>query len=338
MKRVLSFDDVLMVPQFSEVLSRKDVDVSTVVSGDKLGLGIISSNMNTVTDAKVSREMHKNGARGCLHRFQSIQENVSQWLESTKNTWVSFGVGGSELERAEALVYAGADYLLLDVAHGASRQVVEQVKKFRDKFGNNVYLTVGNFATGRAIQDFVHHVGSLYAVDAFKSGIGPGSACTTRQVTGCGIPLFSSLQDCVQTGYDIIADGGIRNSGDFAKALAVGAKAVMVGRVIAATEESPAELVHTEDGARLKRYKGSASQASYVEQGKVASHRTAEGASVTIPVSGTISEVLQQFEAGLRSAMAYAGAKDLADYRERAEFVEITHGGLIESGAHAKQT
>jgi IMP dehydrogenase len=347
-KEYLSFDDVLLVPQFSTIKSRKDVDTSTKLMGLNLKLPIISSNMDTVTESTMANAMAAQGAVGALHRFCTIEQNVDMFLKCTQDVMVSVGLGTTELERFEALMHAGAREFILDVAHGSSMEVVKQVKQMRD-IEVAFDLMVGNFATGRSIQDFLYHLGN-YGVDAWKVGIGGGSGCTTRIVTGCGLPTFGSIVDCVQaTTLPVIADGGCRTSGDVAKALAAGASAVMLGGMLAATDESPGILVdrhkipvkydnfNTDPSTpKFKKYRGSASAESYEIQGKTASHRAPEGDSFLVPYKGSVAKVLSEIDGGLRSAMSYVGASNLTEFREYAEFIKVTPSGAKESGSHGK--
>jgi len=347
----LTFKDVLMLPQFSTIASRKDVNPSTTVGGTKLLIPIISSNMDTVTNFTMANAMRLAGGIGCLHRFMSIADNVKEYLSSPKDTWVSVGVGSNEFERAKALHEAGASTFVIDVAHGASVAVVEQTIKLRELIGSAKYIIVGNFATKKSIEEFNKHIGST-RIDAVKVGIGPGSACLTRVVTGCGRNLLSTLLECKDAGYPMIADGGITDSGDFAKALAAGASAVMCGRLLAGTDESPSEVIREEypgnyiagSSARYivtgkithKKYRGSASAESYEVQGKTAAHRSPEGDSFLIPYVGSVAKVLEQMEGGLRSAMTYNNARTIQELQENVQFVQVTTNGTKESGAHGK--
>lgn len=355
----LSFDDVLISPQFSTVASRKDVQLTTDLG---LLLPVISSNMDSVTGPAMAKAMQNAGAQACLHRFQSIEDNVSQFQESGK-PWVSLGLGDKELERAEALYQAGATTFVIDVAHGASMSVVNQTKELRKLIHGSIII--GNFATAQSVKDFLHHLGDEN-VAAIKVGIGGGSACTTRVVTGCGMPTFSSIVDCADLGIPIIADGGIRNSGDVAKSLAAGASAVMLGRMLAGSEESPGNTsykrldmwpgIDIQPGDKIfvpngqkpyskgsiidrpvaKQYRGSASAESYKAQGKEASHRTAEGESMLVPYTGPVASTLQQIEAGIRSSMSYVGAHTIKEFQQKAKFIQISNSGIIESRAHGK--
>lgn len=340
MKESLSFDDVLLTPKFSNVVSRKDVKISTTVANSFLPLPIISSNMDTVTNEVMAKAMSQNGGVGCLHRFQSVEDNIRQYINSQSYPWVSIGLGDAELERAQALYSVGANVFVLDVAHGASMEVVKQTKKLKYNLHPSAKIIVGNFANAKSIEDFNFHLGET--VNAYKVGIGGGSACLTRVVTGCGNSTFGSILDCASLGLDIIADGGIRNSGDFAKAIAAGAKAVMIGGLLAGTDEAPGEVIWDRDGEYLlstgyKKYRGSASHESYEVQNKVAKHRAPEGDSFLVPYTGSVANVLQSLEAGLRSSMSYVGAETILEFQQLAEFIRITGGGIAEGKAHGKQ-
>lgn len=341
----LTFDDVLIVPKFSNVVSRKDVNIETKLCSQKM-FPVISSNMDTITSSEMANAIGNFGGRGCLHRFWSIEDNVKAFKNSVPETWISFGLGKQELERAERLKIEGADTFILDVAHGASIEVVKQVLAFRETIGYHPSLVVGNFATGKSIEDFINALGDKYMVNAYKVGIGGGSACTTRLVTGCGLPTLASLLDCSKANVSLIADGGIRSSGDVAKALAVkNVKAVMLGGMLAGTNETPGDLFDAcgdiknnlfRDTQYYKKYRGSASQESYNVQNKESSWRTPEGEAFLVPCKGPVTNVLQNIDAGLRSAFSYVGAKDLKEFQELAEFITISQNGYKEGTPHGK--
>ena len=330
MKKVLSFDDILMIPRFSEIKSRKDVDLSQVLFDTEISNPFISSNMDTVTGARMADAMWQAGAIGSLHRFMPIEDNVNEFDKVAGACIVSVGLGTTELERAVALYEAGAQIFLIDVAHGSSMEVVKQYDALRRQMAET-HIIVGNFATAESIKAFKHHTCSKYKPDAYKIGIGGGSACLTRVVTGFGLPTFASIQDCATSGEVIIADGGIRNSGDAAKALAAGADLLMIGRLFAGAEESPSSRA-----GDTKKYRGSASAESYEVQGKTASHRAPEGDSYTVPYTGPVKNTVDMLAAGIRSACSYAGANNLNEFRELVDFVEVTQGGANESKAHGR--
>lgn len=323
MKRALCFDDVLIEPRYSTVDSRADVEVTS----DGI-FPIVSSNMTTVTGPRMARSIALSGGVGCLHRFGTIEQAVFDYQQSPMKTWVSIGLG--EEDRLVALRAEGARTFVLDVAHAANKKVAEFFRWIKYTYPDT-QLVVGNFATFNEFMDWMSE--TCCVPDWIKVGVGGGSACRTREVTGCGLPTLDSLLTFqgIPSMPKIIADGGIRNSGDFCKAMAAGAAMVMLGRVLAATPESPGEM---EGGT--KYYSGSASQESYEAQGKVATHRTPEGATFGVYVSGTVDGIFQEYSAALRSAMSYVGAHNIQEFHERAIFNEITWAGHVENGPHGR--
>jgi IMP dehydrogenase len=339
----VSFDDILIDPAFSMVRSRSDVDLSSNFINRYFGLPIIAANMDSIASVQMAHAMRDQGGIGALHRFQSIEDNVSQYRESPGYTFVSIGTGAKELDRAEALMLAGATYFMIDVAHGAAIHVVEQYDAIRALGGSNIHIVVGNFANAQSIEDFHHHSRSKQKIDAAKIGIGGGSMCTTRVVTGCGRSTLASILDCNRLDTPLIADGGFRTSGDIAKALAAGASAVMLGGMLAGTDESPGETIyekihvglgHYESVPKSKKYRGSASKESYESQGKSADHRTTEGVATTVAYKGPVAGVMQQIRAGLLSAFSYVGASNQEEFQERAKLVQISNSTKVESSAH----
>lgn len=340
MKETLTFDDVLLVPKFSSIVSRKDCFTFTSLGTRTFGLPIISSNMDSVTESSMANAMVEAGGLGALHRFCTIEENVQMYKKSNSNTFVSIGLGDKELSRAMALFQAGADNFIIDVANGASQSTVDQFIALTKIVSSDTHIMVGNFATADSIRQFVKKCPDVIP-DSFKAGIGGGSLCSTRIVTGCGMPTLESVMDCVKTGYDIVADGGIRNSGDIAKCLAAGAKAVMVGSLLSGTDETPGHIVSNNgqfvDQVLAKKYRGSASRESYEAQGKTADHRAPEGESTLVPYKGSVVPILQELKAGLQSAMSYCNATTLEEFRENAEFIRVTSNGVSESKPHGKK-
>jgi IMP dehydrogenase len=337
MKEVLSFDDVLIVPNFSNIASRKEVDTTSF----GLKVPIISSNMDTITGHAMATEMSRLSAGACLHRFSTVQENIDEFKKSPKSTMVSIGIGPAELERAIWLFESGATYFVIDVAHGAATHVVQQYEKIRSIVKDNASIMVGNFATQKNIDDFNHASNTSKSPNAYKVGIGGGSLCTTRVVTGCGLPTFASIVDCARANVPVIADGGIRNSGDIVKALAAGASAVMVGGLLSGTDETPGEIVKKQEQQFpfekwYKKYRGSASRESYEVQGKVADHRAPEGETTLVQYKGKVETVIQNLMGGLRSGMSYVGASTIEELQKNVQFVRITDSGKTESRAHAK--
>ncbi len=251
---------------------------------------------------------------------------------------VGAAIGVGQMDRVEALVKAGVDVLVLDSAHGHSKGIIDTVIAIKKQF--NIDVIAGNIATSEAALALVEA-----GVDAIKVGIGPGSICTTRIVSGVGVPQISAIEECAEVGkkygVPVIADGGIKYSGDFAKALAAGAQSVMVGSLLAGTDESPGEVI-TYQGRQYKMYRGMGSIGAmtkgssdrYFQEGTAADKLVPEGIEGRVPHSGSIKDVIFQMVGGLRSSMGYVGAKDIEDYQERAEFVEITSAGLKESHVH----
>lgn len=341
MKLAVSFDDVLLVPKFSEIKSRKDVHTSISVNSNLYDVPFMAANMDTIAGHTMANALHKAGAISTLHRFMTIEDNVNMFLESPKDTFVSIGTGQKEINRAAELLHAGATNFILDIAHGASTVGAETFAELT-KLNKNAFIVVGNFATPESYLDFWNYAydrGARKEPDMVKVGIGGGSNCTTRIVTGFGLPTLESVlrfrNNYETRNVSIIADGGIRNSGDVAKSLAAGAQLVMLGSAFSGTDETPGSIELVND-VPYKKYRGSASQESYEAQGKTAEHRTAEGVSRLVLAKGPVNNVIQELKAGLKSAMSYAGSKGLNDFRNNVEIVQITHAGLIESLPHGK--
>lgn len=340
----LTFDDVLIKPQFSTINSRKDVSLYSRINSWGMDIPVISANMDTVTGATMAHTMKDAGAQACLHRFWSIEENVEAFMSSPLDTAVSIGLGDKEKERAEALLSEKAWVFVIDVAHGAQVAVAEQLKWLKQK-KPHALVVVGNFASGSSVKDFLQYIGdrTLFP-DAVKVGIGPGSACTTRVKTGCGMPQLSAIMDVksvAERGHvKVIADGGMRTPGDIAKALAAGADMVMLGGMLAGTSETPNMFIPLgTDGEKtlgVKSYRGSASKESYAAQGKDETWRTAEGESFTVPYKGSVKSVLKDIEGGLRSAFTYVGASNLEEFQKKSEFIQITSSSVTEGKAHGK--
>ncbi|MCV6606749.1 MAG: IMP dehydrogenase [Campylobacterales bacterium] len=251
---------------------------------------------------------------------------------------VGAAIGVGQFDRAKALVDAGVDVLVLDSAHGHSAGIINTVKKIKETLAIDVIA--GNVASAAAVKDLIEA-----GADAVKVGIGPGSICTTRIVAGVGVPQISAIDECAEEakkhGVPIIADGGIKYSGDMAKALAVGASAIMVGSLLAGTEESPGETIMYQ-GRQYKNYRGMGSIGAmqkgstdrYFQEGTASEKLVPEGIEGRVPYRGKISSVIHQLTGGLRASMGYLGAKDIPTYQENAEFVEITAAGLKESHVH----
>jgi IMP dehydrogenase len=282
--------------------------------------------------------------KGILSGLITIKDlkKRKEFPNSFKDKYGRLGVGAAigvgQLDRAEALIDPGVDVLVLDSAHGHSKGIIDTVKAIKEKF--EIDIIAGNVATPEAVEALVEA-----GADAVKVGIGPGSICTTRIVAGVGIPQITAIDTCAakgrELGVPIIADGGIKYSGDVSKALAVGASSVMIGSLLAGTEESPGETLMYQ-GRQYKTYRGMGSIGAmqkgsndrYFQEGTAADKLVPEGIEGMVPYRGKMSNVIHQLVGGLRASMGYVGAKDIPTFQEKAEFVEITSAGLKESHVH----
>ncbi len=335
--RGLTFDDVLVIPAKSEVKSRRDpVLTSKLTKSFNFETPIISANMDTVTEAEMAIAMDHLGAFGILHRFMSIEDQVSQARRiresGARHVGASIGVnmGASDdfKARSRALIEAGVNVLTIDIAHGHSTSMIETLKWLKDTYAS-VQVIAGNVATPEGTFDLIQA-----GADAIKVGIGPGSMCTTRIITGCGVPQLTAIALCAgvasETGIPIIADGGIRTSGDMVKAFAAGASSVMLGSMFAGTMETPGEI----KGGR-KQYRGMASKSAQVSwRGGVPEGMAAEGESTLVNVKGHVKDVILEMTGGIRSGMSYVNATTISEIREKARFMEMTPAGAGESRAH----
>jgi len=329
MRESVCFDDVLLVPQMSDIKSRKSVDLSVDLgSGIALGIPFISAPMDTVTGHRMASAMAEAGGLGVIHRYNSIEEQISLFDKSKCFAAAAIGVTGDFAERAESLADAGCKVLCVDVAHGHHISVKSALKTLKSRLGNTVKIMAGNVATLQAFEDL-----SDWGADMIRVGVGGGSICSTRLQTGHGVPTLQSVIDCASSdrGALIIADGGIKNSGDMSKALAAGADLVMMGRLLAGTEEAPGETVQV-NGKKCKVYRGMASpEAQVAWRGE---YRSNEGVSRTVPFKGYAENILSELERGVRSALSYSGARTLKEFRAKADFIKQSPLGRVESGTH----
>jgi IMP dehydrogenase len=351
----LTFDDVLLIPQYSEILPG-DASVASHFSRHiALNTPVVSAAMDTVTEDGMAVAIALEGGIGVVHRNQTPEHQAEQ-VAAVKAAAVAaeavlanvdgkgrlrvaaaVGVGQDSVARAEGLVKAGVDALVVDTAHGHTRNVIEALRRYRSSYGEAVDLVAGNVATAEGTAALIEA-----GADGVKVGIGPGSICTTRIVAGVGVPQLTAITQCASVaapaGVPIIADGGIRYSGDIVKALAAGADSVMLGRLLAVAEESPGEAERV-GGRVVKEYRGmgslgamSAGSDRYpqIDRRKL----VPEGVEARLSVEGSLSEILYQLIGGTRAGMTYCGAGSIADLRVRARFVQITHSGQIESHPH----
>ena len=335
-KTGLSYDDVLAVPQRSPVDSRDDVDLSTeLADGLELSLPIATAAMDTVTEAEMARAVAEAGGLGVVHRFLPIDEQAQMVGDvAAEGLPISgaIGIAESYLDRAGSLVDAGASALVLDVAHGHMDRAIEVTTELTGTFPDTP-ICAGNVATEAGVADLADA-----GADCVKIGVGPGSHCTTREVTGFGVPQFTAVERCSSAarkhGVTTIADGGIRGSGDAVKALLAGADAVMMGGLFAGCAESPGEIIET-DGQRYKRSRGMATAAAAEDrEDKAGDVEAEEGVEAITEYTGPVGPRLAEFAAGLRSGLSYAGAHDLETARENAEFMEVRPTTNRRNGAH----
>jgi IMP dehydrogenase len=335
-KEHIGFDDILLVPQYSEVESRKDVSLKTDLrNGLVLDLPVIAAPMDTVCEWEMVEAMDRSGGLGILHRYMTIEEQcsmvkMSRAQEGVKTIGGSVGARGSFVEDAKMLQDAGANVILIDVANGHNQNAINAVKTLRKELYGDTHVMAGNVSTWEGFSRLADA-----GANSIRVGIGGGSACTTRIVSGHGIPTLSSILDirervAYEDGPALIADGGIRNAGDAAKALAAGAHALMLGRLLAGTTESPGEVV---DG--YKEFRGMASrEAQEAGRGTVSG---VEGISTTIPYVGSVTNIISDFRAGLSSALSYTGVENLIDFYHESMYNRVTSTTLNETKPHAKK-
>jgi IMP dehydrogenase len=334
----LSYGDALLVPQRSPVDSRSAVDLSTQIApGLDLDRPILSAAMDTVTGPDLAVALDEAGGLGVLHRFATVDEQAAWAREAAdRGARVAGAVGIAEdsLDRTGALLDAGADAVVVDVAHGHMEACLDAVAAIRETF--DPVLVAGNVATPEGVRDL-----AAAGADCVKVGIGPGSHCTTRRVAGAGVPQLTAVSDCAaaadECGVTTVADGGIRSSGDAAKALVAGADAVMLGSMFAGTEEAPGAVVEVE-GARYKRSRGMATTAAADDrsdkEGEVGAD---EGVEALTPYKGPLADLVAEFAAGVRSGLSYCGAHTLAEARANGEFVRVAASAREREGAHFDQ-
>lgn len=339
----LSFDDVLLVPQYSKISSRSDVDLSTKLSEKiKLKVPLISANMDKVTGVKMAIAMGKIGGLGVLPRFEdpNLQaDKVAEIKKANVYAAASIGIKNGYLERAEKLVSAGADILNVDVAHGHMKRAIDATKSLRDKFGNNITIISGIVATGDAAE--AHYKAGA---DCIASGVGSGSICTTRIQAGSGVPGLASLLDIAPVARKykktFLPLAGIKNSGDIVKSLAAGASAVWGGFIFAGVKETPGEVIEI-GGRKFKEYNGSTSREEKIEQVKKYSDgkshtytKHIEGVEGYVPYKGSLAVMSEKLLAGVRSGLAYSGANNIESFWEKAQFIRVTGLGVRESNSH----
>jgi len=343
-KEALTFDDVTLAPKYSEILP-SEVNTSTQLTNHlKLKIPLLSSAMDTVTESKMAIAISKAGGIGVIHRNLDIRKQIVEIKKVKKHKLLvgaAVGAGPKEFDRAKAIIKEGVDLIVVDTAHGHSKKVGEIIKFIKKLKNNKIALCAGNIATPEAAK-FLIKLG----VDIIKVGIGPGSICTTRLVAGIGVPQLSAILS-VRNGLrkkniKIISDGGIKYSGDLAKAFAAGADAIMIGSLFAGSDEAPGKLIK-KNGKLFKRFrgmgsvgamnKGSADRYFQTKQTDTSKY-VPEGVEGFVKYKGNVGNIIYKLIGGLRSSMGYLGSKNINKLRVKPNFVKITKAGFYESMVH----
>ena len=342
-KLALSYNDVLLVPQYSKLISRSEVDLSTQIAPDiTLDVPLISINMDTVTGVEMAIAMHQLGAMGFMPRFDTPEiqaDKVQKVVKKGAKTVACIGIKDGTIERAEMLLKAGASALTIDIAHAHTSKTLESVSKLKNKFPK-VSLIVGTIATYKGAYDLFKA-----GADTVRVGVGAGTICTTRIVAGSGVPQVTAIMDAARAkdkfkNKFVLADGGAANSGDVVKGLACGASAVIAGSLFAGTEEAPGKVIN-KNGIMYKEYNGSTSKTEKIKQ--VAKDKKGksdqyiihvEGVEAMVHYKGPVRNIVEDLCAGIRSGLTYSGAKDIKELWKNAQLIQITTAGYRESEAH----
>ena len=343
-KEALTFDDVTLAPKYSEVLP-SEVDTSIILTKFlKLKIPLLSSAMDTVTESKMAIAISKAGGIGVIHRNLEIKKQLQEIRKVKKQKLLvgaAVGAGPKEFKRAEAILKENIDMIVVDTAHGHTKKVSEIIKFILKKKNKKTAICAGNIATAEAAR-FLNKLG----VDIIKVGIGPGSICTTRLVAGIGVPQLSAVLN-VRNGIGnknikIISDGGIKYSGDLAKAFAAGADAVMIGSLFAGTDEAPGKIIK-KNGKLFKSFRGMGSVGAmnkgsadryFQSKQKDSSKYVPEGVEGLAKYKGKVGDIIYNLIGGLRSSMGYLGSKQIKYLRKKPHFVKITKAGFYESMVH----
>ena len=343
-KEALTFDDVTLAPKYSEILPSEVNTEITLTKSLKLKIPLLSSAMDTVTESKMAIAIAKAGGIGVIHRNLDIKKQILEIKKVKKQKLLvgaAVGAGPNEFVRAKEILKEGVNLIVVDTAHGHTKKVAEIIKYIKKLKNSKIALCAGNIATPEAAK-FLIKLG----VDIIKVGIGPGSICTTRLVAGIGVPQLSAILS-VRNGFKnknvkIISDGGIKYSGDLAKAFAAGADAVMIGSLFAGTDEAPGKLIKINSklfksfrgmGSVGAMNKGSADRYFQTKQ-KDNSKYVPEGVEGFAKYKGDVGNIIYKLIGGLKSSMGYLGSKHITKLRNKPNFVKIAKAGFYESMVH----
>lgn len=333
-----SFDDVLIVPKYNKIVSRRDVKFQTRVTRNyQIDIPILAANMDTVCESPMAIALGRLGGLGVIHRFLSIEDQVVEVAKvKAENLITAAAVGIKDYEeRVKALNEVGLNIIVLDVAHGHSKRAGKTLDFIKENYPQ-IDVMVGNVATKDAAEYFISK-----KADAIKVGIGPGSMCTTRIMSGAGVPQITAIMDvyeATQGRIPVCGDGGLKNPGDVTKAIGAGADTVMMGSMFAGADETPGEVIER-DGIKVKEYRGMASFMATVKKLKLDGQKVeedvhVEGEMTMVPAKGPVSKIITKLLGGLASGMTYMGAANMEAIRGKADFIEITSAGYGESVAH----
>lgn len=333
MKEALSYDDVLLVPKYSGIETRSEISLSSTLGKNlEFQTPIIASPMDTVSGEEMAVALSKLGGVAVIHRYNKIDEQadiVRNIKRVGERVGAAVGTTGDFMERVDALQRAGVDFICIDVAHGHHLLVYKAIKQIRETYPA-IHIMAGNVATGEAFEAL-----QTWGADSIRVGIGGGSICSTRIQTGHGVPNLTAIMECteVATSATLIADGGIKNAGDIVKALAAGADFVMLGSLLAGTDEAPGEVVESVlHATRFKSYRGMASREAQEEwRGKSSAP---EGIATMIPCKGSVVNIFNDLVGNIKSGLSYSGAVNIDGLFGRAEFIRQTSAGQSESSTH----
>jgi len=329
MNDALCFDDILLVPQNSKIDSRKDIDLTMSAGGLTLNLPIISAPMDTVCEDNMAITLADHGGLGIIHRYQPIEtqvEMIQRAVDYGHHPFGSVGINDDFVLDAKRLVFAGASGICIDVANGHNQRTIDAVKELRNEF--DIHIMAGNVSTGAGFYDL-----ATAGANSVRVGIGGGSMCTTRIVTGHGLPTLQSIIDAESSRSNnrlncaIVADGGIRNSGDMIKAFAAGADFVMVGSMLAGTKESPGDIINNQ-----KVFRGMASRSAQEDSKGFVS--VVEGAETMVPYKGSAVNIIKEMANGIRSGCSYSGVSRLSDLYIFAQIARISANSVRENRPH----